>query len=132
MPKKQATKKSNTEHRQYQRLDWVLGVEFTLVHLNENVIGIGWEKGKTRNVSKEGLCLETSALSESTIKYLTQRNASLELKIALPDKNSLVKAIGDVAWFEKKGGAQSKEYVIGVKFRTLPHSELKRIVKNAR
>lgn len=132
MPPKKTKQQQDLERRGFSRLNWALDVEFTLVHLGETVIGIGWEKGRTRDVSRQGLCLETKALSEPTIKYLNQRNASLDLRIAMPNKDSLVKAVGDVAWFEKKGGPQSKEYIIGIKYRTLPRSELKKVMKNVR
>ncbi|VAW12822.1 hypothetical protein MNBD_BACTEROID05-277 [hydrothermal vent metagenome] len=120
------------DQRKYKRLSSSFPVEFTIVRLQGNLPGINWEKGCTRNVSKTGLCLETSQLSEATMNFLSNENIFLDLRIQVPLSPKAVKAVGEVVWFRKKKDEGQEHYYVGLHFRSIPHSSLKLMLRHAK
>ena len=119
---------NSQENRKYVRLESVFPVDFTIVRLQGDLPGIDWQRAQTNNVSEEGMCLETSQLTESTIKFLSQQNIMLELRMFIPPTQPAIKAVGEVVWYQK----ENDKFIIGLKFRSIIRSELDRILKHAR
>lgn len=124
--------KEEIDQRQYQRLPSCFFVDFTIVRLQGDIPGINWEKGCTRNVSKTGLCLETSNLSEATLNFLNTQSIFLDLRIKVPLGVNPVKAVGEVVWFRKNEEDEKNQYSIGLHFRSITDNNLKTILRHAR
>jgi hypothetical protein len=118
------------ELRKYIRIDGVFPVEFTIVRLQGDLPGIDWSRGLTRNISEGGICLETAELDESTINFLRQQNIYLELKMPVPPTKPPIRAVAEIAWIMKAEGA-SPLFLIGLKFRSISSTELKRLLWHA-
>ena len=116
------------DKRQYVRLNSCFAIDFTIVRLQGDLLGIGWAKGCTQNVSKSGLCLETSVLSESMIKYLDKEDIYLELHIQVPFKKEPMKAIAEVVWYELAHEDDPSRYIIGMKFHSVMADELTKLI----
>jgi len=123
------SKEKEEDQRKYVRLKNVAPVEYTIVRLQGDLPGIDWQKGHTHNVSKEGLCLETEEISESTISFLGKENIYLDLRIHLPLHTKPVKAVGEIAWYERVSGEHS--YRIGLKYRSIAPENIKKILRLA-
>lgn len=119
-----------SDKRKYVRLKSTFSIQFTIVHLQGDLPGLGWKEGQTRDVSKGGLGLETSELDESTIRFLNKEDIYLDLRIKVPLSSEPVKAVCDIAWFEPMKDNPS-QYFIGMKFRSITSENLKRILKHA-
>ena len=120
------------DQRQYVRLKSVCPIEFTIVRLQSDLLGMDWQKGHTSNVSRGGLCLETEELRDTVIKYLKQQNLYLELRIHVPLAHAPIRAVAEVAWYRKIGEEMSHAYIIGLKFRSVVEKDLNRIIGRAR
>ena len=110
--------------RKYVRLETFFPVQFTIVRLPEGLLGIDWQSGATRNVSEEGLCLETKDLSEPVIKHIIKESIQLELKILMDPP---IRAVSDIVWHQQEGDV----FVIGLKFRTIKKEDIRRLVGHA-
>ncbi|MDP8212864.1 MAG: PilZ domain-containing protein [Candidatus Zapsychrus exili] len=124
--------KENANERQYIRLKSVFPVEFTVVRLPDNLFGINWLQGYTSNVSKGGICLETSYLDERIFSYLEKEDTYLETRIHIPLFLPPIKAITEVAWIKKESGENSLKYRIGLKFKSINPADLRRMLRQAR
>lgn len=122
---------SESDCRRFFRLRSVFPVEFNVLHMDHNLSpGFSWVEGVTRDVSRSGMCLETEALNESTIKYLRQDNTSLELKIKIPLGKPPIRAVAKLAWHEpdpdRPGG-----FILGLDFKTISQPDIQRILRHA-
>ncbi len=109
-----------TEKRKLLRLANKLPVEFRVLDNQQVLIpGVDQQRGKTRNVSKGGACIETENLAESTIRYLNQHNILLHVHFYLPLTHQPVSAVGQIAWYERKENSDGVSYVLGIQFRSI-------------
>lgn len=120
------------EKRQYIRLPGMFPVEFTMVYLQGEALGLEWQQGFTSNVSKGGLCLQTIHINEPTIKFLAAENICLDLHIHIPLSLPPIRAVSEVAWFQKLGNQSPQEYLVGLKFRLITQKDIGRILAQAR
>ncbi len=118
---------SSAEHRKYTRLKSVFPVDFTIVRLQGDLPGLDWQQGQTKDISEEGICLETTNLTEPVIKFLNQQNIMLELRMFIPPTKPAIKAVTEVVWFKK----EEDKFIVGLKFRSIIKSELNRILSHA-
>ena len=123
--------KSFVEQRKYTRLNSNFPVEFTIVRLQGDMPGLDWQQGYTCNVSKGGLCLQTVNISESTIRYLSHENIYLELRIRIPLNALPIKAVGEVAWYQRIEKHASAQYLIGLEFKSIKAEDNARILNQA-
>lgn len=119
------------DQRKYVRLKTVVAVDFTIVRLQEDLLGIDWEKGSVSNISRGGLCLETDSLNESIIKFLKKENVLLDLRLHVPFLPKSIKAVADVAWYKENSKHSSKKYVIGLEFQSIAPENLKILLAHA-
>jgi hypothetical protein len=110
--------------RQYLRLDSYFPVDFTVVQRPEGVLGLDWQSGATRNVSIDGICLETQHLTPAIIKHIIKENVQLELRIQLVPA---IRAVADVVWYKKEDDV----YLVGLKFLTIKKEDLQRLTGHA-
>ncbi len=110
-----------TEKRKYVRLNSVFPVEFRFKE-SELI------QGFTRNVSKDGLCIEVNMPSTP---LPLKEEALLSLSIDIPLSKRPVRAKGRVMWLEKTDDS-SPRYLIGVRYEQIGEPERKRIINYAR
>ncbi len=121
------------EKRKYIRLDNAFPVQFEVVPREGDVFpGISAEKAYTKNVSKEGLCLETDCLTEGTIKYINKENIYLSVSVQTPFKEQPIRTTCEIVWFQKNEDMPAEHYLIGLRFSSILDSDLNLLMKKAR
>jgi len=126
------------ERRLFARLYVPLEVHFRIVDLWSKEQSSMLIKGKTWNVSYDGLCIETDAalqegvmtFSESNgerrvkvLPFLVMEEQQLELEIILPSSRGRIIALGRVIWSELKTTETAYHLKIGVLLEELVPQE---------
>ncbi|MDD5595657.1 MAG: PilZ domain-containing protein [Candidatus Omnitrophica bacterium] len=107
------------DRRKYIRLDTVFPVQFCLVGRDRWEIFLSdWIQGFTRNISKEGICLEINNLCADWVVVMRQQRADLSLKIELPFLDKEISAIGRIAWIQEPFD-QLEKYLVGIHFEKM-------------
>lgn len=119
------------DRRQYKRYDSVFPVEYTIVRLQGDLPGLDLQNGSTRDIGKEGVCLETENLTESTLRYLRDNKIYLELRMSVPPSQPPIKVVAEVAWYHKESEGVMPRFSIGLKFRSIADTELQRLFQHA-
>ncbi len=117
-------------NRKYLRTNVRIPVEFTIVRLTDELLGIDWEQGETCNVSEGGFCLETCKLGESTIQYLKKEVAQLDIRVELPGSDQKIKVFGKIMWHKELESEGC--FMLGIHFLSIVKPDLKQIIKFAR
>ena len=120
------------DHRHYIRLNSIFPVEFNIVRLQGDLPGMNWQQGYTSNVSRGGICLETTHLSETTLKFLAKENILLDLRINIPLVQPPIKAVGELAWYKRIEKEDTDHHLIGLQFNAIAPQDLNRILSRAR
>ncbi len=118
------------EKRRYIRVNGNFPIDFTMVRLQDDLLDLPWSKGHTSNISKGGICLETDVLSEPVIKYLSNKNLYLDLRIHLPSMKGPIKAVAEVVWYRPIPESPNC-YIIGLDFRSIIDEDLKTLISQA-
>ena len=118
--------------RKYVRLKSSFPVDFSIVRLQGDLPGIDWQQATTQNISQEGVCLETSNLTEPIIKYFRDQNVYLDLRMKIPPDKPYIRAVCDVMWYKVEGRETLPRIIMGLKFRSVQKSELERVLWHAR
>jgi hypothetical protein len=80
-----------SERRRFKRFDVSLGVAFkTSKESDEYFTGV------TKNFSRSGLCLESQTFDHAL-------NSLMKLKVKLPDQDTFIPVLGNVAWKKQFG-----------------------------
>jgi hypothetical protein len=75
--------------------------------------------GRTRDVSAEGLCLETNTVMRERVHVLSEamgREGRLFLAVRLPDKEEPVEVLGRVVWYDLAPDDSDLRFRAGVLF----------------
>lgn len=113
------------DRRRYKRLERSYEIDFSIVRLPEDVLGLEGQKGVTRDVSQGGLCLDTTAVDYTIFKYLHDQNVFLDLRIQVPGESAPIKIIGKAAWFQELTDGRHR---IGISFRSLNKKDARRLL----
>ncbi len=124
------------DKRRFRRLDATLDVTVR-IDTDEKKTGLPESlQAACRNLSLEGLCLETSRLAHGAVKLLSgrrgERDYRLSLEIVLNAQDPPLQARGEVCWYNVDHSAVDFIYQIGVEFVELaPQSRaaLKRFIR---
>ena len=103
------------ERRNFKRFDIPLNVEFKISNSLEKYL-----TGITVNFSRSGLCLESNATAPD-ISEVT------ELKIKLPEKETYLTAVCDVAWQKRV----DDKFMMGVKLMAMDKEAKNEILQYA-
>lgn len=108
------------EKRKLQRLDFPLEVTVEIVSLEEVPKGPPPLQMKSKNISKEGICLETKSLEVDGIHLLAGRPGArenrLRLSIALMPEEPAFDAIGELCWYDVARDTADFMYHAGIEF----------------
>jgi hypothetical protein len=107
------------EKRKFQRLQFPIEVTAEIVTVEEKPIGRPSLHIQSRNISKTGICLETTAWVDG-VNLLSgspwARENRLYLKIDLIPDEPPFTAIGEVRWYDIVRDAPESLYQIGIEF----------------
>jgi len=128
---------SELEKRNFYRLDFPLDVAVRIVPAREAPQNLPCLPMKTRNISKGGICLETSTIEVEGIHLLSgspfARENRLEMTIALFPEGLPFQATGEVRWYDIARDIPGYLYRVGVAFTEVPgdgENQLGRFLKN--
>ena len=122
----------NHDLRQYSRLKSVFPVDFTLIHIQDELLGLDWTRGYTCNVCRTGLCLQTSALRSSAINFLKKEGIQLELRIGIPIGKTPFRVVAKVAWYKIEEIQDYSNTYIGLEFTSITDENLNRMLRHAK
>jgi hypothetical protein len=92
------------EKRKFQRLEFPLEVTVEIVSAQEVPKGLPRLHIKSRNISKNGICLETRSIEVDGVNLLSglpfARENRLHLSIELIPEEPLLMATGEVRWYD--------------------------------
>lgn len=108
------------EKRKFQRLEFPLEVTVEIVSVGEVPKGPPPLHVKSRNISKDGICLETKFLEVGGINLLSGRPGArenrLHLIIELIPEEPTFEAIGELCWYDVARDTVEFMYYIGIEF----------------
>ena len=108
------------EKRKFQRLEYPLEVTVEVVSVGEAPKSPPLLHIKSRNISKEEVCLETKSLEVNGISLLSGRPGArenrLRLSIGLIPEEPTFEAIGELCWYDVARDAPEFMYHIGIEF----------------
>jgi hypothetical protein len=108
------------EKRAFQRLNAQIEVIAEIVTFSEESQGLPLLLMQSRNVSKTGICLQTTALEIDGVNLLAgppfARENRLRLSISLIPEEPPFTAIGEARWYDVVPDAPERKYQIGVEF----------------
>ncbi|MBN3038495.1 MAG: PilZ domain-containing protein [Candidatus Omnitrophica bacterium] len=118
------------ERRRFIRLNSVfpVAIQFFLPHNHIQRI----YQGFTRNVSFEGLCIETSDLNEEAQAILSDPQLQLQLVINMPLASQPTQAKAKVAWTKTVEAVFPRQYLIGVNYEDIDQQARKNIFAYAK
>ena len=92
------------EKRKFQRLEYPLEVTVEIVSAQEMPKGLPRLHIKSRNISKDGICLETKSIEVDGVNLLSglpfARENRLHLSIELIPEEPPLMATGEVQWYD--------------------------------
>jgi hypothetical protein len=92
------------EKRKFQRLEFPLEVTVEIVSAQEAPKGLPRLHIKSRNISKDGICLETRSIKVYSVNLLSglpfARENRLHLSIELIPEEPPLMATGEVQWYD--------------------------------
>ena len=108
------------EKREFQRLHVPIEVTADIVTISEKSRGLPPLHMQSRNISKTGICLETTTLEVDGVNLLSgppcARENRLHLTIALIPEEQPFSAIGEVRWYDVARDTNGYMYQVGIEF----------------
>lgn len=108
------------EKRKFQRLDYPLKGTIKIVPSKENPTAQPSLDIKSRNISKEGICLEIKATDIKGINLLSgspyAREHRIYIQMELNPNEQLFEASGEVSWYDISLDTIDHIYQVGVEF----------------
>jgi len=110
-------------------LDSPLPVQFRLIPLEKGEFRSGAVVGRTRDISGEGLCLETNTVIIDRLHILGEAMGGenrLSLAIEIPDEENPLEALGEVIWYDLAPNDSDFRFRAGVLFTEMDEEVGKR------
>jgi hypothetical protein len=121
------------EKRKFQRLEYPLEVTVEIVSVGEVPKGPPPLQMKSRNISKEGICLETKFLEVDGLNLLSGRPGArenrLHLIIKLIPEEPTFKTIGELSWYDVARDTPEFMYHLGVEFIDIKGNGMEQLVR---
>jgi c-di-GMP-binding flagellar brake protein YcgR len=113
-------KHKGVEKRKFQRLEIPLNVTLKIITEEEALNRISPLMLKSRDISKDGISLETLDIVVDNINILSgspgARENLLDMAIELTEGEVPIKAIGEVCWYDLARDSEEFMYQVGVVF----------------
>lgn len=108
------------EKRKFQRLECPLEVTVTILSVEETLKGPPPTRVKSRNISKNGICLETKFIKVDGISLLSGRPGARENRVHLAIEflpgEPTFEAIGELCWYDVARDTTEFTYIMGIEF----------------
>ena len=121
------------EKRKLQRLDFPLEVTVEIVSVEKVPKGPPPLHVKSRNISKDGICLETKFLEVDGINLLSGRPGArenrLHVSIELIPEEPTFEAIGELCWYDVARDTAEFMYHIGIVFIEIKGSRREQLAR---
>jgi hypothetical protein len=108
------------EKRKFHRLEFPIEVTAEIITVNETPRGLPRLHIESRNISKTGICLETTSLEIEGVHLLSgapcARENRLHMTIELIPGEPPFTAIGEVRWYDVVRNNTECVYQIGIEF----------------
>ncbi len=108
------------EKRAFQRLHVPIEVTAEIVTVSEKSTGLPPLRMQSRNISKAGICVETTTLEIDGVSLLAgapwARENRLHLRIDLMPEKQPFAAIGEVRWYDVIHEVNECIYQLGIEF----------------
>ena len=114
------------ERRRYIRLDSIFPIEFRKIEGDK--LG-ALHEGFTKDISRNGICLEVKALHGKQIEDLVPGQTKLRLTINMPLHSEPIEAIGVVKWIQKLEGPSVDKYSMGIFYDNIKDADASHIIK---
>src|SRR4030042_1763023 len=108
-------KKDLADKRKYIRVNTVFPVEFRLAGKDAK-LSSEWLQGFSRDIGKGGIGLSANLIEPSYWDRITNQDCSLELKIHLPFRKSVINAQTEPVWCRKPDSQGESKFFVGLKF----------------
>lgn len=121
------------EKRKLQRLEFPLEVTVEVLSAEEVPKGPSRLHVKSRNISKDGICIETKFLEVDGINLLSGRPGArenrLHLSIALIPDEPRFEATGELCWYDVAHDKADFMYHIGIEFIGIKESQKEQLAR---
>lgn len=110
-------KYKDIEHRRFIRLKDSISLGLRLVDCHSGKAYSRQIIGRTLNISREGLCIETNTVTVNGVDIFNDAmsdDRNLEIEIDLDNKKGKIKALGKVIWFDMIPKHKSFVFTAGV------------------
>jgi len=121
------------EKRKFQRLEFPLEVTVEIVSSGEAPQDHPPVRVKSRNISKDGICLETKSHELGGINLLSGRPGArenrLRLMIELIPEEPIFEAIGELCWYDVARDKADFIYNFGIEFTDIKNSQREQLAR---
>lgn len=116
------------DKREYIRLESAFPVEFQKMETERES---DVRQGFTKNLSRNGLCLEALTLHDKKLEDLVPNETKLRLIINIPPEVQPTVASATIRWIRKSEDLTIDRYAIGVSYDDIAEPDLEKILKYA-
>ncbi|MBF0532888.1 MAG: PilZ domain-containing protein [Candidatus Omnitrophica bacterium] len=118
------------DHRRYIRLKSIFPVEFRPAAGDSLPASAApWLQGYTRDISLNGICLETAFIPVAMAALL---DGEIELRLRIPLSQPPISAKGKIIWSRRGPASEDRIYRLGVEFSAIGSADRNRLVRQAR
>jgi len=120
------------EHRKFIRLKDSISLSVRLVNCYSGKVYSRQIKGRTLNISREGLCIETGTVTVNGVDIFNSamsNDKNLEIEIDVYDDKEKIKALGKVIWFDMTPKQKSFLFKAGVYLNQIGTDDIDRWYK---
>jgi len=122
-----------SEKRKFQRLERPLEVAVEIVSVREMPTGLPRLSVRSRNISKDGICLETKSIEVDGVNLLSgspfARENRLHLSIKLTPEEPPLMATGEVRWYDIARDIPESNCCLGVAFTEIEEGGKDRLAR---
>jgi hypothetical protein len=107
----------NIENRKFIRLRDSISLNMRLVDAQTEKIYSRQIEGSTLNISREGLCIESSTVTVDGVDIFNDAMSDerlLEIEVKVPEEDTIIKTVGKVVWLDMTPKHKSFLFKAGV------------------
>ncbi len=121
------------ERRKFLRLEVPVQVKVTIMADDEMLGGPKTLSAKSRNISMEGICIETRQVEIDGVHILSGSPRSeknqLQLQIDLSPEEKPIEVLGEVCWYDLSSETEEFMFQVGIVFLNIT-ADAKKTLKN--
>ena len=119
------------ERRRTLRLEVPLAIRFRITNTDGKGTASRELHGETRNVSREGFCIETDTVEADGLHVfgdtLMIRSSEIAVEIDLPGEGEPLRCVGEVVWYDRCEEGAPYRFRVGVQLTRIDEEEKKKL-----